>query len=144
MIFPLSIDASPFTFHNFTILYRVLCARLILRCLLCFSCFWREMWTIRGNWGAIINIYNVLITIQRPARWLSQWQCLYVKLVYIKKRIIYCLNNLTTVLSGKTNFNKILWDWYTVRYNSLVAQKGKRSWMKYLTSTGEKNIIYKS
>lgn len=72
-ISPLSIDASTFTFHNFMILYCILCAWLILRCLLCFSCFWRKMWAIGGDWRAIVNIYNMLITIQRPARWLWQW-----------------------------------------------------------------------
>lgn len=63
------------TFHDFMIFHCIFGVGCILCSFLRFGCFRTKMGTIGGNWGTILNINNMLVTIQRSARGLPiKWE----------------------------------------------------------------------
>lgn len=60
------------TFHNFMKFYTIMC---MLCSFLCFHCLRRKLRSIGRNWGTVIHINNMLVSIQRLAwRLLEQIQ----------------------------------------------------------------------
>ena len=57
------------TFHNFMKFYTILC---MLCSFLCFHCLRRKLRSIGRNWGTVIHINNMLVSIQRLAWRLSE------------------------------------------------------------------------
>lgn len=62
------LPTASLTFYDIMIFCCVFCAGRRLCSLLCLGCFWRKLGALRWYWGAVLYVYNVLITIQGPPR----------------------------------------------------------------------------